>query len=134
MEGQATLPSRDRNWLALRVDPLTAIPRKGLMQHSPTVSKRICPAISRYLFQERTLDVLAAWFQDAGRRGFEDVAVGAGFPTVDGDAIVAAVLHPDANRAPGWYEQRNGQAWDELYRFGFRHQMYYLLQLHTHPP
>ena len=97
-------------------------------------STRTCPAVRRYIFQARTLDVLTSWFQDAGRDGVEDVAVCAGYPTIDGDAIVAAVLHPDADRAPGWYEQRDGSSWDELYTFGHRHGMYYLMQLHTHPP
>jgi hypothetical protein len=95
---------------------------------------RTCPEVRRYIFQEPTLATLALWFQHAGRGGVEDVAIGAGYPTSDGDAIVASVLHPDAERAPGWYEQRDGATWDELYTFGYRHSMYYLLQMHTHPP
>lgn len=99
-----------------------------------SISTHTCPSVRRYIFQERTLEVLSSWFQEAGRDGVEDVAVAAGYPTADGDAIVATVLHPDADRAPGWYEQRDGATWDELYMFGYRHGMYYLLQLHTHPP
>jgi hypothetical protein len=98
------------------------------------ISTRICPDVRRYIFQERTINTLGAWFQQAGRIGVEDVAIAAGYPTVDGDAIVAAVLHPSADRAPGWYEQRDDSTWDDLYTFGYRHSMYYLLQLHTHPP
>lgn len=95
---------------------------------------RTCPPVKQYLFQDTTLGLLTSWFQDAGRHGVEDVAVGAGYPTVDGDALVAAVLHPNAERALGWYEQRDGSAWDDLYQFGHRNGMYYLLQIHTHPP
>src|SRR6185503_6299078 len=91
-------------------------------------STRTCPNVRRYIFQDRALGALAAWFQDAGRAGVEDVAVCAGYPTIDGDAVIVAALHPDADRAPGWYEQRDGAAWDELYTFGYRHGMYYLLQ------
>lgn len=99
-----------------------------------TGATRTCPPVGRYIFQEPTLELLERWFQAAGRLGFEDVAVAAGYPTTDGDAIVAAVLHPNAERAAGWYEQREGVTWSELYGFGYRHSMYYLLQLHTHPP
>jgi hypothetical protein len=104
------------------------------MKSDRSTSTRTCPAVRRYILQEHTLDVLASWFQDAGGQGVEDVAVGAGYPTFDGDAIIATVLHPNADRAPGWYEQRDGAAWDDLYTFGYHHDMYYLLQLHTHPP
>jgi hypothetical protein len=99
-----------------------------------STSTHVCPPIRRYIFQEPLLGLLGRWFQEAGTCGVEDVAIAAGFPTTDGDAIVAAVLHPDADRSPGWYEQRDGAAWSELYGFGHRHGMYYLLQLHTHPP
>jgi hypothetical protein len=92
------------------------------------------PQVARYIFQDRTLEVLARWFQAAGREGVEDVAIAAGYPTADGDAVVAAVLHPNAKRTRGWYEQRDGPSWDALYKFGFEQGMYYLLQLHTHPP
>src|SRR5713101_7561976 len=104
------------------------------MKERGNVATRTCPDVRRYIFQERTLDVLASWFKEAGNDGVEDVAVAAGYPTVDGDAIVAAVLHPNTERAPGSYEQRDGSTWDELYTFGYHHGMYYLLQLHTHPP
>lgn len=96
--------------------------------------KRACPPIRGYIFQDRLLFILQSWFQEAGCAGVEDVAIAAGYPTNDGDAVVAAVLHPNAQRTRGWYEQRDGAAWDELYDFGHRHGMYYLLQLHTHPP
>ena len=104
------------------------------MSQGGAPSTRTCPAVRQYIFQDRTLDILASWFQAAGRHGVEDVAIGVGHPTIDGDAIVATVLHPNADRAPGWYEQRDGSSWDELYAFGYRHGMYYLLQIHTHPP
>lgn len=97
-------------------------------------STHVCPPVRRYIFQEPLLALLTRWFQEAGSSGVEDVAIAAGFPTVNGDAIVAAVLHPDADRSGGWYEQRDGAAWSELYAFGHRYSMYYLLQLHTHPP
>jgi hypothetical protein len=96
-------------------------------------STHVCPPIRRYIFQEPTLELLARWFQEAGALGVEDVAIAAGFPTTDGDAIIAAVLHPDAERTPGWYEQRDGASWSALYGFGHRYRMYYLLQLYTHP-
>lgn len=99
-----------------------------------SASTRTCPQIRAFIFQEPMVAILTSWFQDAGRYGVEDFAIGAGYPTADGDALVAAVLHPDADRAPGWYEQRDGEAWDALYQFGHRHDMYYLLQIHTHPP
>jgi hypothetical protein len=86
------------------------------------------------VFQTHTIETLHAWFSTAGRAGVEDVAVGAGFPTSDGDAIIASVLHPNADRAPGWYEQRDGAEWDALYSFARPFGMFYLLQLHTHPP
>lgn len=97
-------------------------------------STHACPPIRRYIFQEPLVGLLGRWFQEAGAAGVEDIAIAAGFPTSGGDAVIAAVLHPDADRTPGWYEQRDGAAWSELYGFGHRYGMYYLLQLHTHPP
>jgi hypothetical protein len=104
------------------------------MSRNVIPSTHTCPAVSRYIFQERTLESLTSWFQAAGRCGVEDFAIGAGYPTCDGDAIIATVLHPNADRAPGWYEQRADSSWDDLYNFGRQYSMYYLLQLHTHPP
>lgn len=98
------------------------------------VITRTCPPIKIFIFQDTAISAMQLWFQDAGRMGVEDVAIAAGFPTVDGDAVVTAILHPDAERHRGWYEQRDGASWDELYEFGHRYDMYYLLQLHTHPP
>ena len=103
------------------------------MKEQGSVSTHTSPDVRRYIFQDRTLDVLASWFQEAASHGVEDVAIAVGYPTVDGDAVVAAVLHPNADRAPGWYEQRDGSTWDDLYTFGYHHGMYYLLQVHTHP-
>lgn len=92
-----------------------------------------CPPVRKYILQHCMLQLLSVWFQDAGRVGIEDVAIAAGYPTSDGDAVVASVLHPNAQRKRGWYEQRDGATWDELYSFGHRHGMYYLMQMHTHP-
>ncbi len=91
------------------------------------------PAVRKYFFPDCIVRSLEAWFQKAGRREVEDVAVCAGQPTRDGDAVIQSALHPDAERAEGWYEQRDGPSWDELYLFGHKYGMYYLLQLHTHP-
>ena len=96
-------------------------------------SVRRLPEVRRYIFQDSTISLLTQWFSDAGRLGVEDLAVAAGHPTADGDAVVTSVLHPDAERSAGWYEQRDGVGWDQLYKFGFEHSLYYLLQLHTHP-
>jgi hypothetical protein len=94
---------------------------------------RRLPEVRRYISQDSTLSLLEQWFSAAGRLGVEDLAVAAGHPTADGDAVVTSILHPDAERTAGWYEQRDGVAWDQLYQFGFEHGLYYLLQLHTHP-
>lgn len=94
---------------------------------------RRMPAVRRYIMQDSALTMLERWFGAAGRVGVEDLAIAAGHPTADGDAVVTSLLHPDAERSEGWYEQRDGIAWDQLYQFGFEHGLYYLMQLHTHP-
>lgn len=96
-------------------------------------SIRRLPAVRRYILQDAAIVLLENWFGAAGRCGVEDLAVAAGHPTADGDAVVTSLLHPDAERTAGWYEQRDGIAWDRLYKFGYEHGLYYLMQLHTHP-
>jgi hypothetical protein len=95
---------------------------------------KTCPAIRRYIFPSRALETMQSWFGSAGGLGVEDVAIATGFPTSDGDAVVTSLLHPNADRAPGWYEQRDGVEWDALYAFARPFAMFYLLQIHTHPP
>ena len=104
------------------------------MSTARVISTRRCPPIRRYIFPTQSLATLTSWFQAAGADGCEDVAVAVGLPTFDGDAVAVSVIHPDTERAPGWYEQRDGPGWDEAYAFSIRHALYYLAQFHTHPP